>query len=1054
MSGRGSTPGGRTRVGAAAPIAPPDPGATQLPIAREVRESIQQNRTALTQTRPLGRVDARQQQMAADRNLDNLLALRELPEVQNNPELLRDVDAEIRQAVGVRRTIPGSLGDPLRLEVELAQTLEAQRDRLLAREWVDAGEAPSVAATPVQPGSPPVPSAAELIADERFTTNPLADYFQPAYHFRLLAVGDKALVSHLQNTTDLRQLMRIMDERVPMVTLAQSGVTAGVVIKDVEFESNVGPNHMTFNVNMTSITMTLVEPLGVSFLDMLREAAIALETTDAGRCFYILELTFKAYDEQGNALVGGSSQVGPVGPASGWNPVAGYPNGGRWIWLIQFTNVETKLDSGGSTYTIKAIPYEQQIFDETRYLRMPESAEIAAPTVGSFLREFAEHLNQSWRNRLGAREGQGNELVLFRFETHRVDHPSFPNLSDMNDWALTPRQPEEHAERHITMTVQNGMPTARIAMGTRIADVIEYLFANCEQAHNIALDRGRAVGRVDARPDRVNEEGFRQSLVMRVEPQVTVSAERGFYDWVSSNYMLDVVLHIWPYYTQTVVLSETQRENARDPEVQRKMIKALQDRGLLQKRYDYIFTGKNTEVIDLDIRHNLPWSAVLPKLGGARIGMEVVEPHARLTEASRDEQGNLPEADLQIIAQEVRRLNAELSAVNAEIELLGGGGRDNSSFRVRERRDADGNPTSVEVVAARNTIRQREARERIATLENTRPRTPEIEQQLARERAALGSLDQRLSELNAQRQGLIGRIGDTRRIVNQENQRRIAEAAQTSALVQAGTRVFAEDRVRNPAPNARNVFPLGFRQGGEDVRNLSGTGFTGTRHIDKSLFGAVLGQLYEEFNAYFVNIDLTVRGDPFWLGLGNLERHTNLWRGSMTDGRIAGSATASPPSADPYGPGRARPVANFQNGDVCFLLSFRYPLGINEDTSAPIFKRDEMLNGIYKTVKVRSTFADGEFKQVLSAMKHPLIDLGRLLLQERNPADARPRQSVRPFLDPSTFAGAPRPQDAPLVFADPQRSLVAPRAARPTERDTVVPIPNQPSFDPPAREDQ
>lgn len=744
-----------------------------------------------------------------------------------------------------------------------------------------------------------------LLDDSRFNGNPLNDFFNPTYNFRLFAINDADIVNSMGNPNNSAAMLAAI-ETIPQITLAQSGVTAGYVIKDITMDTIVSPNYRTRNINLTEIIINIEEPLGVSFLDAMASACSRLGVANPQRCYYGLELTFKGYSEDGSIAA---------------NPLsnAGFGNGGKWIWILTFQDIETKLTSSGGSYILKGKPYEQQIFDEARFLRVNESFNVAGGTVGQFLDNLATKMNAAWRNRYGI------EVVKFRFNaSHPVEFPT--PAGPPSAFSLTPREPEVNTARGLSMR-QGAVPTAQIPSGTSITDIVEFMFANCEKAQELGLDRGNRQNQTDASQNRVNENGFRQSVIFRIEPEVKITG----YEAVSNTYMMDVVLHIRPYYTQGVIVSELQPENAEDPATQQRMIQELDRRGFLKKRYEYIFTGRNTEVIDLDIRYNLAWSAVLPQLEGARAFYEQAQPNARLSSNIN------PEYDRNAAA-----LRTELITLQQQARAQ------TASLPTRQR----------EVSEITNRVNRLESQ--LTRLGQSDPARRSVTEELTEARRLL-SIAQRDQETAVSRANeTLSRIQSLTPAAQPE--------ADVSAAAASRNRVFAEDDPFFTSPNARARPVISFEQGNDEIRNNVGVGFHGGRTRDRALFGAVLEQLYAPFTGQFITVELSVRGDPYWLGQGNLERQLELRNNQQGESGLP----------------------RFIDGDQCFLLTFRYPIGIGEgrnqpeeiqvpgrtsNEGAPVFRSQDIFNGVYRVTKISHTFSDGQFKQNLTAHVLPLIDI-------------------------------------------------------------------------------
>lgn len=207
-----------------------------------------------------------------------------------------------------------------------------------------------------------------------FFPNPLGTFDQPIYHFRLLMTEFKAEFQPpvADNIKNLQQIV-----------IAETGIT-GFNIKEVQIEDLVGPNHRTQNVGATKFVITVVEPMGTSFLDRIYKAAQELSLVgiygNYRKIFYLLELSFKGYDANTGLLLN--------------NILADtYDNNGIWLWQLAFVNIETDLTVGGGTYVITAIPYNETAYDEDT-ISLPETITQTAIITGTMLDRIAEDLNK------------------------------------------------------------------------------------------------------------------------------------------------------------------------------------------------------------------------------------------------------------------------------------------------------------------------------------------------------------------------------------------------------------------------------------------------------------------------------------------------------------------------------------------------------------------------------------------------------------------------------------------------------------------------------------
>ena len=118
----------------------------------------------------------------------------------------------------------------------------------------------------------------------------------------------------------------------------------------------------------------------------------------------------------------------------------------------------------------------------------------------------------------------------------------------------------------------------------------------------------------------------------------------------------------------------------------------------------------------------------------------------------------------------------------------------------------------------------------------------------------------------------------------------------------------------------------------------------------RGLVAAILNDVTS--SPYFVQVELEIRGDPYWLGLGNV----------LENAYIASQATAPPSNA-----------AWFYSGDTGFMLTFRTGEAPNENTGYMDFSNTSVaFMGLYAATNIRSTFRDGKFTQTIKAVRDAL----------------------------------------------------------------------------------
>lgn len=845
---------------------------------------------------------------------------------------------------------------------------------------------PDLPAQPPTPAIPVVEVTGEELLASAVQPNAFNKFFQVTPHFRLFMAGDKdlsttaggqqaksvagAAVPDPATTTPVADNNlsnnAIVDElgKRPQVTIAETGVTT-YNIKDVEIEMFAGPNAETRNVQANRFKLTIAEPMGVGFLDAFKDAAEVLAIHNPLKSIYYLELTFQAYDEQGNIQSHILQSLVPE-------------NNARWIWQIQIVNIDCTLDAGGGTYRLDAYPYGEGAWDDD-ILRSPETFVLAGTTIRDVTDGYMQKLTD-YRKLAYIGENVTYKPTVF----HAIKGGRLDGI-DPGKFKLKPRVVLDQSLRANSMASELAEQLATINQGSSIADFFDFVFANTEEAQQLALDRNGVQDTPNATSKESNAVKFRQVFVIRIEPDIKITG----YDSYNEVYIREVTLHIYPYYTQFPITSQQQAEDAEDPSVQSAMLHELLANGFINKRYDYIYTGLNTEVTKFDITFNFAWGALIS--GDDNSDSDKSQRAALLPplKADADNEQKDRQRKLQLVADNNAAIAASTTLHN---DLLNQLSQAKASKKEAERnQEAVGDTHNSEQIGALNTS--------ITNLTN------QITDLNAVTNAKLASRQAALDDLNF--------------------------AANQQALSQVTPqRQYAEVIFQNKTAKQDHIVPhrVSFKQSHKLKIDVIGTGLPQNYHRDKTIFGTVLGQLYAPLAKQFMTIDLEIRADPFWLGQTNLQRQSFLRRSAAQAAAANGLSVANvvdtveadgPP--DPHAPAQTTPVVlpDWTRGDHIFVMQFRYPLGLGEDLK-PLFKQEENFVGLYRVTNIVHHFAgDGPYKQTLKAQRLPLHTLKSALSASVPKQPSRASTPTPPKPTPAAPPRNPAANPSPNNLSDP-----------------------------------
>jgi len=336
----------------------------------------------------------------------------------------------------------------------------------------------------------------------------------------------------------------------------------------------------------------------------------------------------------------------------------------------------------------------------------------------------------------------------------------------------------------------------------------------------------------------------------------------------------------------------------------------------VRKAYPYYYTGNNTEILSLNVEFNNLHVLPIP-FGGTSL-----VPPAILGQV---QQAGLANLRRQVLEDRSRLTEAERAVQQRRAELPSTSG------------EAGGR--AVEEAERRLDEAQRQFDERASALQR-------LQQQGIGE-IVPGSIPQ----------GLVDPV---------------TQAAIEALRLQLRTsrfQGFAEDlRTRTPAPTPGQ---LTYFADAQDIVNTWTRAVAGNiNEPSRIAYASITAQIYDRLGDSMTEIDLEIKGDPYWMGQTNLEREIDLNRVSQPGTPIAASVTGTAPEAPRSG------VLDRFNRDSMFMLLFRAGVAPNESTGYMDLKNNvEWFHALYLGIEVTHIFRDGKFTQKIHAIREPINNL-------------------------------------------------------------------------------
>ena len=388
---------------------------------------------------------------------------------------------------------------------------------------------------------------------------------------------------------------------------------------DLEIDTVIVPNAVTSNTNAIKLAFTIIEPYGFSLIDRLIEAAKDLKLGTYLGMPYLLEIDFFAHNDAGE-IVGKLSNISKRIP-------------------IRLLTMDVQASAKGTEYRITASPFGHSAFDATT-ITVPDHMEIVAGSIGEFFGTNNAEIDQAAdrddatrevpNSPFGTTESIGpaapkvnnkyqrhkslsdalnayyldlkiknlaltNDRYYFKFDKEILENQGFASIDLGLVKAKNMKMASSKDANSIRVSnVPNGassdafdLKTKAFAIntGTTIEKVITQVVCMSNYIQNqlaVPEDFNGDIVKFKAKLAEIKDKPLGW---FRIVPIVTLR------EWDSRKqaWQRDITYHVQTYQIKNVKMDIAPQQAATSP----------------IKRYDYLYTGKNNDIIDWDLKFNL-----------------------------------------------------------------------------------------------------------------------------------------------------------------------------------------------------------------------------------------------------------------------------------------------------------------------------------------------------------------------------------------------------------------------------------------------------------------
>jgi len=788
------------------------------------------------------------------------------------------VDARAKLTANVRKTLQnGSLANALPPEYGFTPNSQNAEEEI--------GWNPTVTVSPIQDGVLPpsitsIEDVSALVA-QSIKPNPLDPFNNYTYHLKFWVTTEK-------NTETIADTSKHAVDNIPKIVIAESGVTAGFNIREFTFKNLTGTTGMTRNMPSVNWTMVITEPLGFSLPDRIRSSAQAYGIKNWQRGKYFIEVYFTGYNEDGSPVASGLFYK---------------------LYRVTITDMNFGGDQAGATYEISGLFDGQHGFENTVAMS-DKTITVGASTVGEFFNKLTDALNT---NAIDLAMGGTAPLTKYEFVLPR----------DLQPWGINPGKVLENDQYASNMTPKKDGNEVKltISSGTDVGQMVYYVLSLANQAESWMLGTD-------------STSSAQGTPLNSIRKNVKIHCKMAYigFDTYAGDYVKKITYTLIPYEEIRVRDDIPSVRKADSASIQADKIKYMLRNGRIAKKYEWIYTGQNLDIIRFDFKINHFWTISTPAYGGFNTASNAVQ---GAVAAENSAPWAAHDGRYRTTVLKAKELGDKKVALQNSIS--------NPIVLDILRRANPG--TTKEAYDARNSLQ--------ADIANAKSELASVEQQIKENAAAQYAAKFRTrNEFVDFANPVEGALG-TNALVKEILE---SNAKLTSAFKEGG--IFAEDQkildVDTRMPFINTVKPnkeansANTNQGTASAKPPDTSRDPINLPVSRTLFGAVTGN-FDSINKEMMNISMDIRGDPYWMGHGNVEQNAKV-PDNLKD--------------------LSKDYVELLGGDNMFYLKFRSGQIQNEDTGFMDFTADnQVLEGYYSVWEVTNTFKEGQFIQTLKSFK-------------------------------------------------------------------------------------
>lgn len=769
----------------------------------------------------------------------------------------------------------------------------------------------------------------------QFIPNVLDNYDAVTYHFKLFICDPES-----SSTGDVLNLDN-------QIIIAETGVT-DLTIDKVEVRAIATPSVESGTGTATNVKFEIVEPSGAGLVDKIFYQSVALGIGNWAVMPVYLQLEFR-----GRSPDTSSPDDGSPGSLASL----------KWLWTLKVSRIKANVTHVGTRYEFEAIVYND--FAQSNAIFTTQHN-----VVLNDLDNFADAIGEL-QNKLNA------DQLLKLIDNYSIPD-SFKFVVDpkIANYRITPPNNNTNPQRNDSF--DSNYKNATFQAGTAVDKIIDTLLAQTDEFQKSMLNAktpGSEGTDMNAEPTQMKKfwRIITETRPLKFDPRRQD---------IAKEFTIFIVEYDIGILDQNVFQTTA---GSTTIEAQRKRLMTYVQKAILKKKYNYIFTGLNDQIINFDITINNAFANSQARFGGIYLNPSMHDKGPVTHEHAKEE------------AEVTAALSRAISFQNSA-KTTNSAGAKAAEADARQKIESS-NLDDATKQRYLTLLSQSKPEGRLAYLNSIQ---------------AAGGIENN-GDLNKTRNEAKKLSTPVTERITQQQFNFISDVNIKSADAQSAYTKFMENSKGKLRPIAR-IETLQDRQIGMGIESNSNSG------IQKlsTMFSVAL---HSGLDSSFQKIKLTIKGDPFWIAPQPYRSNTE---------KIFNSLKPIEEAIDwiKNAHFRAIDAANILGTDNFILVRFRTPqvyqgsaLENNADDNTDV----ETLSGVYKVLVIYNRFEGGKFTQELECMLDPEINILNISQQieedaKKKDQEAEPSQLTEKVNIPSTAYTKPRIMGA---VTDTQGKIVA-----------------------------